>query len=323
MSDTLIKVEHLKKYYPAGRGKKNLNRFVKAVDDVSFEIKKGEFFGVVGESGCGKSTLGRCVIKLIQPTDGSITYENEDITDYDFKQMKRMRPKMQMVFQNPFSSFNPKKTIGASVMEVGNYYKFPKSETRKRIEELIKYINLDISVLMRRPSELSGGQLQRLAIARALILQPEFIMADEPVSALDVSVQAQVLNIILELREKSQLTMMFISHELTVVEHICDKIIVMYLGSIVEMGDAKEVIKHPMHPYTQVLLSSKPKEDPLQESKRILLKGDIPNAVDMPEGCKFWTRCPHYKECSCEQPPMRKITDNHWAACFRCQVDEE
>lgn len=318
MEDTLVRAEHLKKYFPAGRGHEG--RYVKAVDDVSFEIKRGEFLGVVGESGCGKSTLGRCVIKLLEPSEGRIYYDGEDITGYGFRQMKKMRPKMQMVFQNPFSSFNPKKTIYDSLLEVGNYYRMPKEESIARIQELVGYINLDESVLHRRPTELSGGQLQRLAIARALILKPEFIMADEPVSALDVSVQAQVLNIIMDLREKEKLTMMFISHELTVVEHICDRIIVMYLGSIVEMGDTREVIRNPLHPYTQVLLSSKPKEDPLQETNRILLKGEIPNAVDMPEGCKFWTRCSYYKEYECETAPLVQAANNHWVACPRCRM---
>lgn len=318
MEEVLFRIEHLKKYYPAGRGSKSINKYVKAVDDVSFEIKRGEFLGVVGESGCGKSTLGRCIIKLIQPTEGSIRYGMRDITDYNFNQMKSMRKKMQVVFQNPFSSFNPKKTIGDSLREVGNYYKMPKKEIRERISRLVSYVNLDESVLTRHPSELSGGQLQRLAIARALILKPEFVMADEPVSALDVSVQAQVLNIIMELKEKENLTMMFISHELTVVSHICDRIIVMYLGSIVEMGNTREVLTNPQHPYTQVLLSSRPREDPLMPSNRILLSGDIPNAVDMPAGCKFWTRCPYYKECTCEQPPMRRVGNDHWVSCHRC-----
>lgn len=316
---TLIEIENLRKNFSAGTGKRNKGKFVRAVDDVTFTIQKGEFLGVVGESGCGKSTLGRCVIKMYPSTGGMITYAGEDITHYSRKEMKELRKKMQMVFQNPFSSFNPKKTIRSSLVEVGNYYKMPKEKLKERISELVEYINLDEALLDRHPSELSGGQLQRLAIARALILKPEFIMADEPVSALDVSVQAQVLNIIMDLREKENLTMMFISHELTVVEHICDRIIVMYLGSIVEMGATKEVINHPMHPYTQVLLSSKPKEDPTKESNRILLFGDIPNAVDMPDGCKFWTRCPYYKECSCDVPHMVKVGDNHYVLCQRCE----
>lgn len=319
MDDTYIKVEHLKKYYSAGNGKRNANKYVKAVDDVSFSIGKGEFLGIVGESGCGKSTLGRCIVKLIQSTSGKIYFEGEEISDYSAKQMKNLRKKMQVVFQNPFSSFNPKMTIRRSLEEVAQYYKIPKLEYTERVKQLVEYINLDESILERRPSELSGGQLQRLAIARALILKPEFIMADEPVSALDVSVQAQVLNIIMDLREKEKLTMLFISHELTVVEHICDKIIVMYLGSIVEMGDAKEIISNPKHPYTQVLLASKPKEDPDIEKERILLNGDIPNAVDMPEGCKFSTRCPYAESCAKTMPEMIKVTNNHYVSCLRYQ----
>lgn len=318
----LIEVKNLKKSFPAGTGKRNKGKYIRAVDDVTFSIKRGEFLGVVGESGCGKSTLGRCVIKMHSSSSGKIIYDDEDITGYGRKEMKELRKKMQMVFQNPFSSFNPKKTIRSSLLEVGNYYKMPKKELQERIANLVEYINLDEELLDRHPSELSGGQLQRLAIARALILKPEFIMADEPVSALDVSVQAQVLNIIMDLREKENLTMMFISHELTVVEHICDKIIVMYLGTIVEMGDTKEVISHPMHPYTQVLLSSKPKEDPDMKTERILLSGDIPNAVDMPDGCKFWTRCPHYKECNCEMPHMVKVGENHYVLCHLCEDEK-
>ena len=317
MDTAMIRAEHLKKYYPAGKGQGGVKRYVKAVDDVSLDIQKGEFVGVVGESGCGKSTLGRCLLKLVEPSDGHLYYENQEYTGYGFNQMRPLRKKMQMIFQNPFSSFNPKMTLYDSLMEVGLYYKIPRDQVQARITQLSSYVNLEEASLHRHPAELSGGQLQRLAIARALILRPAFIMADEPVSALDVSVQAQVLNIILDLREQEQLTMLFVSHELTVVEHVCDQIIVMYLGSIVERGETQEIVHNPQHPYTKALLASKPREDPSLPSRRVLLAGDIPNAIDMPEGCKFWTRCPHAKECSCKQPPMKQVSASHWVACFR------
>ncbi len=316
MKEALVIAKNVKKYYPAGKSVNNIHRYVKAVDDVSITINHDEFVGVVGESGCGKSTLGRCLLKLTDPSEGNLIFEGNDYTHFEFNQMLSMRKKMQMIFQNPFSSFNPKMTMYSSLAEVGRYYKMPESELEGRIEQLVEYINLDESILHRHPSELSGGQLQRLAIARALILEPSFIVADEPVSALDVSVQAQVLNIILDLREREHMAMLFISHDLTVVEHVCDEIVVMYLGAVVERGKTRDVIDHPAHPYTKALLASKPRMDPSDPPITLPLSGDIPNAIDMPEGCRFWTRCPYANKCSREQPVMKEVAPGHWSACF-------
>lgn len=321
--ETLIKIRELKKYYNVGKKKFDAGHtairqpVLKALDDVSFDIYKGEIFGVVGESGCGKSTLGRCIMKLTDITEGKIFFKGEDIVDYNFKQMVHIRKQMQMVFQNPFSSFNPKQTIGKNLSEVAKFYRMPTEEYKEKIKNLVEYIGLDENVLKRHPNELSGGQLQRLAIIRALILNPEFIMADEPVSALDVSVQAQILNLILDLKDKFGLTMMFISHELTVVKHICDRVAVMYLGNIVELASSEQLFSHAFHPYTAALISAKPKELPEQETKRIHLKGDVPSAMDIPQGCRFHTRCPYAKQgkCDFEIPRLNEIQPGHFVAC--------
>jgi peptide/nickel transport system ATP-binding protein/oligopeptide transport system ATP-binding protein len=314
MSQPLIKVEHLKKYYPVAKSKE---MFVKAVDDVSFEIPEGEILGVVGESGCGKSTMGRCVMRLTDITDGNIYFRGEDISKYDHKKMKEIRKHMQMVFQNPFSSFNPKHTIGKALLDVAKEYKMTNEEAHARIDELVDVIGLDPVVLRRRPSELSGGQLQRLAIARALVVNPEFILADEAVSALDVSVQAQILNMIMDLRKKYHLTMLFISHELTVVEHISDHVIVMYLGAVMEMGKTSELFQNTMHPYTKALLSAKPRETPDTQTDRIILQGDVPNAMNVPPFCRFCTRCPNFipGKCDAQVPPLVNVGGDHWVAC--------
>jgi oligopeptide/dipeptide ABC transporter ATP-binding protein len=320
MSRVIVEVKHLKKYFPAGRKKLRVidRNCLHAVDDVTFSIKKGEIFGVVGESGCGKSTLGRCILRLIDATSGNIYFEEKNITQLTQHQLKEYRRFMQIVFQNPLSSFNPKLTIGQSFREVGKVYRMSKQDTENRIRQLLDYINLPGDVLPCHPNELSGGQLQRLAIARALILEPHFIMADEPTSSLDVSIQAQILNLIVDLREKLGLTMMFISHDLTVVEHVCDVVAVMYLGNIVEMAPTAELFGNILHPYTQALISAKPKDDPDQKTSRIILEGDVPSAIDISVGCRFGPRCPRYKKgvCDVASPPLHQEQPNHWAACY-------
>jgi len=292
-------------------------KYLHAVDDVSLSIEKGEIFGIVGESGCGKSTLGRCILRLTDITDGKVCFEGKDITHLKQHELKNQRRYMQMVFQNPFSSFNPKMSIGSSLREVGKVHKIPYNDTEKKISQLLDYISLPSDVLSRPPNELSGGQLQRLAIARALLLEPHFIMADEPVSALDVSVQAQILNLILDLRDRLNLTLMFISHELTVVEHICDFVAVMYLGVIVEKAPTEELFRNILHPYTQALFSAKPRENPEQDTSRIVLEGDVPSAIDIPSGCRFALRCPQFKKgkCDVESPNLREISPGHFVSC--------
>jgi oligopeptide/dipeptide ABC transporter ATP-binding protein len=310
--EVLFTIRELRKYY---HGKKE--RVLKALDGVSFDIYRGETLGVVGESGSGKSTLGRCILSLINPTGGSVLYRGYDMKNLK-KNAKTLRRQMQMVFQNPVSSFNPKTAIGRALFDVAVFYGMGRSEAEQRIAELIEYVKLDGSVLGRRSNELSGGQLQRLAIVRAMIPSPAFIMADEPVSALDVSVQAQILNLIDEMKKTFGLTMMFISHELTVVEHICDRILVMYLGIIVEISETAELFARPLHPYTRALIASKPKMYPEEKTERVVLEGEIPSAMDIPPGCRFFSRCPSAVAGVCEKetPPLRQVSENHWVACF-------
>lgn len=316
MSEALIRIEHVKKHFPVP-GHKGLS--VKAVDDISFDIMPGEIVGVVGESGCGKSTLGRCVMRLEDISDGHIFYKDKEISHLEKHELKEIRKHMQMVFQNPFSSFNPRHTIGKALMDVAKEYGMNKEDGMARVTGLVKDIGLDPVVLTRRPSELSGGQLQRLAIARALIVDPDFILADEAVSALDVSVQAQILNMMMDLQEKYHLTMMFISHDLTVVEHICDEVVVMYLGKVMEKGTTEEIFGNTLHPYTKALLSAKPKDRPDEETNRIILSGDVPNAINVPPYCRFCTRCPEFMPGICDQktPEFTHIDGNHWVACHK------
>lgn len=310
-SHVVVHAENLKKHYPTKGGK-----ILKALDGVSFDIYEGEILGVVGESGCGKSTLGRSVLRLFPVTEGKIEFEGHDITDLSKRQMKAYRRDMQMIFQNPYSSFNPKQKIGSALREVGKVYKMSDAEVDKKIKDLLEYIRLPEDMLLRSPGELSGGQLQRLAIARALILKPSFIVADEPVSALDVSVQAQILNLIVDLRKEMKMTMMFISHEMSVVEHICDRVAVMYLGQIVEMAPTKELFDNISHPYTKALMSAIPIADPEEKKQRIILEGDIPNAIDLPEGCSFASRCQFCTEkCKKEKPQLKCLGNDHFVAC--------
>lgn len=319
MAEILIKVKHMKKYFPLDNYKlaKSRIRYLHAVDDVSFKIEKGEIFGVIGESGSGKSTIGRCILRLLDIDSGAVEYDGVDISKMSPKQLKDYRLKMQMIFQNPLASFNPKMTIGQTLYEVGNVYHIPKTELDNRIKELLEYINLSEDVLSRLPKEISGGQLQRLAIARALLLKPDFLLADEPVSALDVSIQAQILNLLIQLKEEKGQTILFISHDLTVVKHVCDHVAVVYLGVIVELGPVEEVYANMMHPYTQALISARPKEHPLENRERILLEGDIPNAVDVKEGCRFANRCQRFKEglCSNRTPKLKDMGKGHFVAC--------
>ncbi len=317
----IMDVQDLKKYYPMSKGSfsKEGKKTLKALDGVSLQICKGEIFGIVGESGCGKSTLGRAMLRLFDVTDGKILFEGNDITHLSRRQMKNYRKNMQMIFQNPYSSFNPKQKIGSALREVGKVYGMTGQEVEDKIHELLEYIHLPEDMLLRSPGELSGGQLQRLAIARALILNPSFIVADEPVSALDVSVQAQILNLITDLRKKVGMTMLFISHEMTVVEHVCDQVAVMYLGKVMEVAPTKVLFKNILHPYTQALMSAIPKADPEADHQRIMLEGDIPNAIDLPSGCRFASRCRFCtEECKNEMPQLTYVGDGHYVACHRC-----
>lgn len=311
MSQPVIRVENLVKEFPVA-GKKTLH----AVNGVSLAVPKGAIFGIVGESGCGKSTLGRCMLRLETITGGKVTFQGKDITDLSGKDLLPLRRNMQMIFQNPYGSFNPKQKIGSALREVAQVHKMPAREAQEKIQYLLHQINLPEDALLRIPSEMSGGQLQRLAIARALLLDPAFIVADEPVSALDVSVQAQILNLMMDLRETFSLTMLFISHEMTVVRHLCDQVAVMYLGNVVEMAGAEELFQNLLHPYTQSLMSAIPTMDPDHKKQRIVLQGDIPSAIDLPAGCPFADRCPQCQaQCREGKPELRDVGNGHMVAC--------
>ena len=318
MSDTLLRVEDLKIYYPvagSGFGKKE---FVKAVDGVTFEVKKGEVFGIVGESGCGKSTLGRGVCKLENLTSGHVYLDGEDITEYNDLRMRSVRKKVQMVFQDPYASLNPRMSVFDIIAEpllVHHLYQ-DKADLEKKVLDLLHRVGLDDYHANRYPHEFSGGQRQRIGIARALAVEPSLIIADEPVSALDVSIQAQVLNLLNELKHDLDLTYIFVAHDLSVVEYISDRVGVMYLGNFVEVGEKEKIYSNPMHPYTQALLSAVPVPDPTAKRERILLEGSIPSAHKPPTGCKFHTRCPKCMECCKTLAPERyEVDDGHYVYC--------
>lgn len=317
--DNLVEVKDITKYFRVdnGHAKKANAKYLHAVDHVSFNVRRGEIFGIIGESGSGKSTIGRCILHLLNIDSGEVWFAGKQISALRDSEMKPYRRDMQMIFQNPLASFNPKKTIGAAFREIGHVYHIPKDEMEERIHRLVEYINLTDDVLTRLPKELSGGQLQRLAIARALLLEPQFLLADEPVSALDVSVQAQILNLMVDLRNKRRMTILFISHDLTVVRHVCDQVAVVYLGVIVEMGRTEDIYNHVMHPYTQALISAKPKEHPLEKKERILLQGEVPNAINVKEGCRFANRCPYHREglCDTRTPRLKLVGNGHYVAC--------
>ena len=320
--EKLVEVQHLQQYFPAdGRGKNK--RFVQAVDDVSFFIKRGETLGLVGESGCGKTTVGRTLLRLYEPTDGTIIYDGTTIFDKQNNialDMMPYRRKMQMVFQDPYASLDPRMTIGDIVGEPIDIHKLAanKNERRDRIISLLERVGLNSEHANRYPHEFSGGQRQRVGIARALAVKPEFIVCDEPVSALDVSIQAQVVNIFEDLQKDLNLTYLFIAHDLSVVRHISNRIGVMYLGKLVELADSYELISHSVHPYTRSLISAIPEADPkiARASKRIPLQGDVPSPLNPPSGCRFRTRCPYADErCAAECPQLHEVSPGHWAAC--------
>jgi oligopeptide transport system ATP-binding protein len=324
--EALVQVRGLKKHFPITSGiilQRQVGA-VKAVDDVSFNIFKGETLGLVGESGCGKSTTGRTVLQLYKPTEGSVVFEGQELTTMSSPDLRKMRRRMQMIFQDPFASLNPRMSVGSIVSEplrIHNVIK-NKAELQEYVENLLQRVGLNPYYVNRYPHEFSGGQRQRVGIARALALRPSFIVADEPISALDVSIQAQVVNLLEELQDEFNLTYLFIAHDLSMVRHICDRVAVMYLGKIVEMGPTEEVYENPLHPYTQALLSAVPVPDPLVEKtrQRIILRGDVPSPARPPIGCNFNTRCPVAIDGICFQepdPPLIEHSPGHFAACHR------
>ncbi|MDD3223368.1 MAG: dipeptide ABC transporter ATP-binding protein [Clostridium sp.] len=318
MEEVLLKVSNLKKYFPIKGGVfQRVVGYVKAVEDISFEIKKGETLGLVGESGCGKSTTGRTLLRLENKTSGDVFFEGKDIYKLHREELRKLRLDMQIIFQDPYSSLNPRISIGNAIGEALIDHKIcPKSEVRDRVMKELEVCGLAPYQYRRFPHEFSGGQRQRIGIARALILNPKFIVADEPVSALDVSIQAQIVNLLMKLQQKKGLSYLFISHDLSVVQHICNRIGVMYLGSMVEMASKEELFKNPLHPYTKALLSAVPIPDPTYKKNRIILKGDIPSPANPPSGCKFHTRCPYAKKiCSEQNPEYREVAPQHFVAC--------
>ncbi len=316
----LIQVRHLKKYFPVHGGV--LQRVVgqvQALDDVSFDIYEGETMGLVGESGCGKTTVGRTMLRLTEPTAGSVLYEGKEVFKLKGRELKAMRRNMQIIFQDPYASLDPRMPIGESVMEGLKIHNIgtPKERYQLAIETL-KRVGLEEYHARRYPHEFSGGQRQRIGIARALALRPRFIVCDEPVSALDVSIQSQVLNILHDLQKEFGLTYLFIAHNLSVVEHISERVAVMYLGKMVEMTSREELFRNPLHPYTQALMSAIPVPDPKVRRERIILKGDVPSPLNPPSGCRFHPRCPvAFEQCSRAEPEFREVSPGHWAACWR------
>jgi oligopeptide transport system ATP-binding protein len=315
----LVRVEDVVKHFPIGAGLFG-GQVVRAVDGVTFEVRAGETLGLVGESGCGKSTLGRVIAQLQPATAGHVFFKDTDLVTLRGEKLRRMRQQMQMIFQDPYASLNPRMTVGDIIGEpLQNFGISRGKEREKRINEVMRICGLNPNFIRRYPHEFSGGQRQRIGIARALVLNPTFIVADEPISALDVSIQAQIVNLLEDLQDKFKLTYLFIAHDLSVVRHLSDRVAVMYLGKIVEVADSKEIYLKPLHPYTKALLSSIPIPDPDLEAQRepILLKGEIPSPVNPPSGCRFHTRCPiaQFPKCSEEEPPLEEKSPGHRAAC--------
>lgn len=320
-----LQVNHLVKHFPVRGGVFNrVVAAVQAVSDVSFTLEKGVTLGVIGESGCGKSTLGKTIIGLHPATSGTVTFDGTDVTGLSHRDMMPLRRRMQFVFQDPYSSLNPRMTVGQMLKEVIRFHDVvPPRERNKYIDELLETVQLRPEVRNRFPHEFSGGQRQRLNVARALAVKPEFIIADEPVSALDVSVQAQVLNLLMDLREQFGLTLMFISHDLKVIEHFCDEMIVMYLGQLVEKMSCSDIHTNAMHPYTQALLRSNPVNDPRDRSELYLLEGEVPSPRNPPAGCPFVTRCELAEDrCRTDRPQLVQIGDQHEAACWLVEAPQ-
>jgi peptide/nickel transport system ATP-binding protein len=310
---TLLSVRGLKKYFGPS------HRPLRAVDDVSFDIRKGEAVGLVGESGSGKSTIGRSVLKLLDPTAGEVVFEGVDLAPLSVRAMRPWRRHLQIIFQDPYASLNPRLRVGDTLGEALSTHGLHRGAARAhRIAELLRMVGLAPEHARRFPHEFSGGQRQRIGIARALAVEPRFIVADEPVSALDVSIQAQVINLLSDLRERFGLTMLFISHDLDIVEYLCDRIVVLYLGKVMEIAPARTMCRTPLHPYTQALLAASPRPDPDARRERRLLQGDIPSPVDPPSGCVFRTRCPHAQDaCAATIPSLREIAPGRFKACLR------
>lgn len=318
MTDSLLEVHHLHVHFPVKKGiLQRTKGAVRAVDDVSFKVARGETFGLVGESGCGKSTTGRAILNLIRPTSGQVLFAGEDLATMPPAHMREKRKNLQMVFQDPYASLNPRLTIEQILEEPLRAHQVgDPEERRQKIAEMMDVCGLNRSYLKRYAHEFSGGQRQRICIARALILKPQFIVADEPVSALDVSIQSQILNLLQDLQGEFRLTYLFISHDLAVVKHLSDRLGVMYLGRMAEMGAADKLYANPLHPYTQSLLSAIPAADPRQKKERILLRGEVPSPANPPQGCAFVTRCPKSIDiCKKERPQISKVEDDHLVAC--------
>ncbi len=318
----LLRVENLVKHFPITHGVLfgRETRVVHAVDGISFDLRRGETLGLVGESGCGKSTAGRTILQLHQPTSGAVYFEGVNLVKLKREELRKMRRKMQMIFQDPYASLNPRMTVGEIISDPLLVYKEAQSkkEIDEKVQDLLRLVKLDPSHTSRYPHEFSGGQRQRIGVARALALHPELIVCDEPISALDVSIQAQVVNLLVELQQQFRLTYLFIAHDLAMVRHLCNRVAVMYLGVIVELAESNELYTNPLHPYTQALLSAVPIPDPRIEAKRqrTILKGEVPNPINPPSGCRFHTRCPIAQQvCTDQVPEWRELLPGHFAAC--------
>lgn len=316
----LLEVQNLKVHFPVKRGAfRRAQDFVKAVDDVSFSIAPGETLGLVGESGCGKTTLGRAIVRLVEPTAGSVVFSGKDLAHLSGAELRAQRRQLQMIFQDPYGSLNPRMTVEDLIGEALDIHGLAESAAAraKRVAELLKAVGLDAAYAQRYPHEFSGGQRQRIGIARALAVEPKLIVCDEPVSALDVSVQAQIINLLQDLQQQHGIAYLFIAHDLAVVEHISRRVMVMYLGKVVELAEAKEVIRAPKHPYTQALISAVPEVDPDSKRQRIVLPGDVPSPIHPPSGCRFHPRCPIAEKprCEIEPPEFRNLNNGHCAAC--------
>lgn len=319
MKDKLLEVRGLKKYYPVVSGiLRRIRGYVHALEKIDFDLGAGEVLGIVGESGCGKSTLGRAVLRLIEPTEGEVLFNGRNILNFDHREMENFRKEAQIIFQDPYASLNPRKTIRECMGEGLLYHGLVKNirEQKERVAELLSQVGLGADAMYRYPHQFSGGQQQRICIGRALAMNPKLIVCDEALSALDVSVQAQILNLLQELKERLGLSYLFISHDLSAVRYLCDRVIVLYLGQVMEAAPAGELFAHPCHPYTQALLSAIPKDHPGQKTNRMLLKGEVPSSMDPPTGCPFRTRCPFAQPICSDPPPHRHLPDNHDYRCI-------